>query len=80
MANAIAENVIRVDTDAQFDGIYKIRYIKCVGGSCTIKANNSSGQTIYEGASGAADQVHIHTNGMYVDVSSATIYIYLALD
>lgn len=78
MANAYKSNVIRVDTDAQFDGHFRIKYIKCVGGGVSIKETNSSGEVIYEGASGDFDEVQIHvSDGMYVDVTGGKTYIYL---
>lgn len=79
MANALrTENVIRIDTTAQVDGILDIDYIKVVGGTVTVNANTSAGELIYQGVAGDKDPVTLRTNGMYVTVGGgAVVYFYL---
>ena len=90
MANAYKNNVIRVDTNADFDFNMAISGVKIVGGSAessvTIKEGGSSGTTLYEStvASDAEnyDEVAIQINKgetprVEVSGTGAVAYVYL---
>jgi hypothetical protein len=84
MANTRSNNVIVVDTSAQFSEnltICSIKYIGAASGTASIKADSTSGVVVWE-ESGTANvynaEVEIQAHqGMYVTVTnSAKLYIY----
>lgn len=90
MANARSNNVLIIDTAAQFDETLDIESIKVVNGNAgsqtsTIKTGGSSGQVVYTSAVGATsekwEEVCIRlkkSDAAYVTPGTdCTVYIYL---
>lgn len=86
MANTRADNVIVVDTDAEFDerlSIRSILYEAGTSGSVVIKSNTSGGNTIFSYTSDN-DQyfpnIEIEAKkGIHVNVSGTGTIVYLFL-
>jgi hypothetical protein len=84
MANYRKNNVLVVDTSAEFDGkfvIAAINYIGAASGTASIKDDVTGGSVLWEeaGTANVHNQVNIEGhNGIYVTVTnSAKVYIYL---
>jgi len=84
MANAREGNVIRVDTSADFADVRSfcgIKYVGAASGTAAVKAENSSGDQIWEHSGNVIvfDQVKIRSDkGVRVEVAnSAVVYLYL---
>lgn len=84
MANARSANVIVVDATAAYTeqmDVKAVKYIGAADSSATIKADSSTGVTVWEeaGTSNVFNEVCIKAkHGIYVTITgNAKVYIYL---